>query len=260
MGNEESKAAGRFGLYGSSLGANMLRSAVAELIGTYLLVLAGTSVATAAALGRPTGGGPADALTVALAFGLALAALASALGHVSGAHFNPAVTLGLAATGKFPGRYVPSYLAAQFVGAILAGLTVWMMFGGAGRDVGGLGAPGPAAGVGDLRAFAVEATITFLLVLVVISVATDARAPAQGAAPAVGFALATAVLIGGPITGGAVNPARALGPMIVAGRFGAAWVYLVAPVVGAVLAGVLYDRFVKEGHKPKGDEGDDPPA
>lgn len=239
------------GLYGSDLGDNMLRSAVAEAIGTFFLVLAGTSVATAATLGRPIAGGSADSLAVALAFGLALAALVSALGHVSGAHLNPAVTLGLAVTGKFPARYVPAYLIAQFLGATLAALAVWAIYGDAGRDVAALGATAPAAGTSVLQAFLVEALITFFLVFVVISVATDERAPAQAAGPAVGFALAAAVLIGGPVTGAAVNPARALGPMVVAGKFTAAWVYVLAPVVGGVLATVLYDRFVKKADKPK---------
>src|SRR3954468_21677376 len=118
MRRNEAGPKGRRGLYGSELGGNMLRSAAAEAVGTMLLVVAGTSVATAAALGRTIAGGAADSLAVAVAFGLALAALVSALGHVSGAHLNPAVTVGLAVTGKFPGRYVPAYLAAQLLGTV----------------------------------------------------------------------------------------------------------------------------------------------
>lgn len=241
----------RHGLYGSDLGANMLRSSVAEGVGTFFLVVAGTSAATAATLGRSIAGGPANSLTVALAFGLALAALVSALGHVSGAHLNPAVTLGLAVTRKFPWRYVPAYLAAQLLGATLAGLAVWAMFGEVGRDQAALGAPAPAAGTSLFQAFATELLITFFLVFVVISVATDPRAQAQAAGPAVGFALVAAVLIGGPVTGGAVNPARALGPMLVAGKLADAWVYLLAPGVGGILAAVLYDRFIKRAAKPQ---------
>lgn len=239
------------GLYGSELGGNMLRAGTAEGIGTFLLVLAGTAVATAATQHRTIAGGAADSLAVALAFGLALAALVSALGHVSGAHLNPAVTLGLAATGKFPARYVPAYLIAQLAGAVLAALAVWAMFGDAARSAAALGAPAPAAGVGAGQAFLAEALITFFLVFVVISVATDERAPAQAAGPAVGFALAAAILIGGPVTGGCANPARALGPMLVAGKFDAAWIYVLAPIVGGVLATILYDRFVKQADKPK---------
>jgi MIP family channel proteins len=239
------------GLYGSDLGENMVRAAIAEVTGTFFLVLAGTAVATAAGLKQAIAGAPADSLAVALAFGLALAALVGALGHASGAHLNPAVTLGLAATGKFPGRYVPAYLGAQFVGALLAALAVWALFGDAGRDQAGLGATSPPAGVSVLQAFLAEFLITFFLVFVVISVATDDRAPASAAGPAVGFTLAAAVLIGGPVSGGGANPARSLGPMIVAGKLTAAWIYLVAPIAGGVLAAVLYDRVVKKADKPQ---------
>jgi MIP family channel proteins len=238
------------GLYGSEVGGNMLRAGVAEGIGTFLLVLAGTAVATAATVNRQNHGGMADSLAVALAFGLALAALVGALGHVSGSHLNPAVTLGLAATGKFPWRYVPAYIGAQVVGATLAAVAVWGLFGDAGRDVAALAAPAPGAASNVGQVFLSEALITFLLVFVVISVATDERAPAAAAGTAVGFALAAAVLIGGPISGGSANPARALGPMIVAGKGTAAWAYLLAPIVGGVAAAVLYERFVKEADKP----------
>jgi glycerol uptake facilitator-like aquaporin len=108
------------GLYGSELGANMACTAMAEAVGTFMLVFAGTAVATAAALALSIAGAPYHSLAVALAFGLILTALVSALGPVSGAHLNPAVTLGLASTGKFPRHYVPAYLGAQVGGAILA--------------------------------------------------------------------------------------------------------------------------------------------
>lgn len=242
------------GLYGSGLGEKMARVAAAEAVGTFLLVFAGTAAATAAALARPIAGGAYDSLAVALAFGLVLTALVAALGHVSGAHLNPAVTLGLAVTGKFPWRYVPAYLAAQLVGASLAAAAVLGTYGEPARRVAALGATAPATGAGVGQVFLVEVLITFLLVFVVVSVATDRRVDRAAAAPAVGFALAAAVLIGGPVSGGAANPARALGPMLVAGRFTAAWVYVVAPVVGGVLAALLYDRFVAHADAPTPDE------
>ena len=235
------------GLYGSRIGSNMLGAAVAELVGTFVLVFTGTAVATAATLQRSTAG-PAfyDSLAVALAFGVALAAVVAAIGHVSGAHVNPAVTLALAATNKFPWGYVPTYLGAQLLGAVLAAIGTWITFGGAGRELASLAATFPVEGVGAIQAFVVELLVTFILVFVVISVATDDRAPAGAAPLAVGFALACGVLIAGPVTGGAVNPARALGPMIVATKFTAAWVYVLAPIIGGVLAAVLYERFVSE--------------
>jgi MIP family channel proteins len=236
------------GLYGSRIdSSNMLGSAVAELIGTFILIFTGCAVATAAALQASTAGPLSyNSLAVALAFGLALTAVVGAIGHVSGAHVNPAVTLGLAATNKFPWQFVPIYVGAQLVGAVLGAIAVWITYGEAGRELAAVGATFPTEGVGDVQAFVVEVLVAFILVFVVISVATDDRAPAGVAPLAVGFALACGVLIAGPVTGGSLNPARTLGPMIVAGRFDAVWVYVLAPIVGAVLAALVYDRFASQ--------------
>jgi MIP family channel proteins len=236
------------GLYGSQINAsNLLGSAVAELIGTFILIFTGCAVATAAILQRSTAGPLSyDSLAVALAFGLALTVVVAAIGHVSGAHVNPAVTLGLAATNKFPWQFVPIYIGAQLVGAILGAIAVWITYGEPGRELADVAATFPAEDVGDIQAFLVEVLVTFILVFVVISVATDDRAPAGVAPLAVGFALACGVLIAGPVTGGSLNPARSLGPMILAGRFDAVWVYILAPIVGAVLAAFVYDRFASQ--------------
>jgi len=174
---------------GSNHPGNVLRSGVAECIGTFFLVYTGTATAAAGALGKATAGSPPDSLAVALAFGLVLAALVGALGQVSGAHLNGAVTLGLAVSGKFPWRYVPSYLVFQLLGAVLGAGATWATFGNRARDVAHLGATVPADGVSDGQAFVVEALITFLLVFVIMAVATDARVPAALAAPSIGFAL-----------------------------------------------------------------------
>lgn len=243
------------GLYGSKVGANMVRTAVAELVGTFILVFTGISVAVAALLDRATAGSAYDSLAIALAFGLALAAVVAAIGHVSGAHVNPAVTLSLAAANKLPWRFVPAYVAAQLGGALLAALLTWGVFGGAARSGAGgfLASTVPASGVAVGQALLVEAAVTFLLVFVVISVATDPRVD-EGVAPvAVGFALACGVFIAGPISGGAVNPARALGPMLVSGNFDSFWIYIVGPLVGGVAAALLYDKFVAQA-APPGDE------
>lgn len=247
----ESSGGSSGGLYGSQTGGNILRAAVAEVIGTFILVFTGTAVATAALLGLDTAGAAYDSLAVALAFGVALAVVVASIGHVSGAHVNPAVTIGLAATGKFPWASVPAYVGAQLLGALLGALGTWVAFGGPGRTEASLAATFPAQGVGDLQALAVEILITFILVFVIISVATDERVPAAVAPFAVGFALAAGVFIAGPVTGGAVNPVRALGPMILAGDFTAVWVYIVGPIVGGTLAAVLYDRFVSEADPPE---------
>jgi MIP family channel proteins len=252
MDEKEREESGGGGLYGSQIDAShILGAAVAELVGTFVLVYGGTAVAVGAILARPTAGPPYDSLAVALAFGLALAAVVAAVGHVSGAHVNPAVTLGMAATGKFPWNYTPHYIGAQLVGAVLAALATWVTFGGAGaRSEAKLAATYPAQGVGDLQAFVVEIFITFILVFVVMAVATDQRAPAAIAPIAVGFALAVGVFIAGPVTGGSVNPARSLGPMIVAGDLTSFWLYILGPIIGGVLAALLYDRTMAQTEGP----------
>lgn len=244
------------GLYGSSTTQNVPRVAVTELIGTYVLVLAGTAVAVSAVLDRPVAGGSADSLAVALAFGLALVALVNALGHVSGCHLNPAVTLGLAATGKFPWRYVPAYLAAQVVGAVLASATVWATYGDAARDDASLAATLPQPGVSSGAVFLIELIVTFFLVLTIVSVATDDRVPQAVAGLSVGFTLAVCVLVAGPLSGGAVNPARALGPMLVSGQFDGVWAYVAGPLLGGLLAAFAYDRFLSQGTEPS--QAEDP--
>ena len=228
------------GLFGSSIGANMLTAAVAELIGTFILLYGGTAVAVAALLERPVAGPIYDSLATPLAFGLALLVVAASIGHVSGGHVYPAVSLGLAVTGHFPWRYVPAYLAAQLLGAVLGALATWATFGDAARAVGNLAAtiPGPEVGAGT--AVLVEALVTFLLVFVVVSVATDDRVHAGLAPVAVGAALAVAVLVAGPVTGGAVNPVRALGPALIGGQFSALWVYLVGPLIGGIATATIY--------------------
>ncbi len=234
------------GAYGSSTSDPILPAALAELVGTFILVFGGTAVAVGAILSRPTAGAAYDSLAVALAFGLALAAVVAAIGHVSGGHVNPAVTLGLASTGQFPWRSVPAYLGAQLVGAVFGAVGTWIAFGGPGRSEAKLAATYPAQGVGDLQAFLLEILITFILVFVVVSVATDQRAPAAIAPIAVGFALAVGVFIAGPVTGGAVNPVRALGPMLVAGDLTSVWLYILGPIIGGVLAALLYDRTMAQ--------------
>jgi MIP family channel proteins len=249
--NEQEESGGG-GLYGSQVDAShLVGAAIAELVGTFILVFGGTAVAVAAILARPTAGPAYDSLAVALAFGLALAAVVAAVGHVSGAHVNPAVTLGMAAAGKFPWNYAPIYIGAQLVGAVLAALATWLTFGGAGaRSEANLAGTYPAQGVGDLQAFVVEILITFILVFVVMAVATDERAPAAIAPIAVGFALAVGVFVAGPVTGGSVNPARSLGPMLVAGDLTSVWLYVLGPIIGGVLGALLYDRFLAQTEGP----------
>ncbi len=236
------------GLYGSTVSGRPVRAAVAEFIGTAVLVYVGTSVAVAsAARGEPV----FDTLAVVLAFGLVLVALVAAFGHVSGCHLNPAITIGLAVTRRFPWSAAGVYVLAQLGGGLLGALCTWASYGGRARSEAGLAATHPADGVSIGQAFLVELLVTFVLVLVVISVATDERAESSVAPVAVGFALAAAIFVASPLTGGAVNPARAFGPNLLAGDLAPLWLYLVAPTLGGILAAVLYDRVLAAGEPPE---------
>jgi len=231
-----------------------LMTSLAEGVGTFILVFAGTAVVTASALYRPIAGIPFNSLAIGLTFGLVLAALVASLGHVSGAHFNPAVTLALASVRRFPWRYVPGYLLAQLVGAIVAALCVWGIFGPAAYGLPALGATYPAPGAGIGQVFLAEFLITFILVFTIFAVATDERANTTVVSLAIGFALAVAVLIGGPVSGGSANPARSLGPMIVMTKFTYWWLYIIGPISGGIAAGFLYDKVLRRVSAPKPEE------
>ncbi len=209
----------------------MLRRYAAESIGTFGIVFAPVALSGSGHFA----GGDGSLLAAAWVSGLSVLAMIYALGHISAAHFNPAVTLGFAAAGRFPWRYVPAYWLAQFAGAALAAGVAALLLGA------GHGVHTPA--VAWPRAIGTEAVLTFLLMLVISAVATDIRV--HGAVPglAIGFIVVVDVLIGGPVTGGSMNPARSLGPALFAG--GAAlshvWIYAVGPVLGAVAAAKLYE-------------------
>ena len=220
--------------------SNLALACLAEGIGTFMLVLVGTAVATAAALGKGTAGPAYNSLAVALSFGFILTPIVGALGPVSGAHVNPAVTLGLAVASKFPWRDLPGYVVAQILGAIVASLMVWAAYGHGAYFDSHLGAPAPVNGASGLQVLLVEALIAFILVFTVLFTATDDRVPPGTAAVAIGFALAAGVFLGGPVSGGAGNPARALGPMIVTGTFPVWFFYMAGPFVGAVVAAFAF--------------------
>ena len=197
---------------------------VAEAIGTFTLVFAGCGAIAVGSLG-PAG--------VAAAFGLAIMVMVYAFGHVSGAHFNPAVTAAFAVGRHFPVARVLPYWAAQVGGAIAGAALLRVTLG----DV-PLGVTQPAGS--DAQALVWEVLLTFFLMLVIVAVATDTRAVGQGAAIAIGGTVALGSLIGGPISGASMNPARSLGPALVSGDLSDLWIYLLAPPVGAVIAVLVY--------------------
>ena len=173
-------------------------------------------------------------LGIAVAFGLAITTMIYALGHVSGAHFNPAVSFGFALTRHFAWRNVAAYWAAQATGAILAALLLRASLG----DVANVGATLPSGS--DRQSFLWEVVLTFFLMLVVMAVATDTRAVGEAAALAVGGTVGLCALVGGPISGASMNPARSLGPALVSGDLDSLWIYLLAPLLGASLGALAY--------------------
>ncbi len=223
---------------------------MAEVVGTFILVLTIASAVIGARLAMPIAGAPYGSLTVAVAGGLALAVTVAVLGPVSGAHLNPAVTVALAVNRRFSWRKVPAYLASQLVGAIAAALAAWALFGDQARVVVHLGASFPADGTGAWQTFGAETAGTFILVLAIMWVVVDRHVPSAFAAFTIGAALAAAILSSGPISGAGLNPARAIGPMIVAGKFTDWWVYATAPLLGATLAATLYDKAFRTGAGP----------
>lgn len=200
---------------------------VAEAVGTFILVFAGCGAIAVGTL-PPTG--------VAASFGLAIMVSIYALGHISGAHFNPAVTAAFAVGRHFPRSRVLPYWGAQAAGALAGAAALRLSLG----DV-PLGVTQPSGS--DVQAFAWEAVLTFVLVLVIVAVATDTRAVGQAAAIAIGGAVALGSLVGGPISGASMNPARSLGPALVSVELSSLWIYLSAPFVGAIAAAVIYDRI-----------------
>ena len=206
-------------------GDPLARALVAEGVGTFTLVFAGCG---AIALGDV---GP---IGVGAAFGVAIFVMVEAFGPVSGAHFNPAVTAAFALSRHFPSARVLPYWLAQAAGAIGA---AWLLRVSLGPGV-PLGVTSPA---GDVwQAFTWEIALTFLLALVILAVATGSRAIGQSTGLAIGATVALGALVGGPISGASMNPARSLGPALVAGDLGCLWIYLTAPFLGALLAVVCY--------------------
>jgi len=221
---------------------DMSRRVVAEFFGTLWLVLGGCGAAVLAA-GFPNLG--IGFLGVAFAFGLTVLTMAYAVGHISGGHFNPAVTVGLWSAGRCPARYVIPYIVAQVIGAIIAALILWWIASGKTGWVMGSFA---ANGYGDLSpgkyslgsCFVTEIVMTFFFLFVIIG-STSKGAAAGFAGIPIGLALTLIHLVSIPVTNTSVNPARSTGPALFAGgeHIGQLWLFWVAPIIGAVIAGLL---------------------
>lgn len=222
----------------------------AEFLGTFWLVLGGCGSAVLAAAFPNVGIG---LMGVALAFGLTVLTMAYAIGHISGCHLNPAVSVGLWAGGRFPASKLPPYIVAQVLGAIVAGAVLYVIASGApGFDVSkgfasnGYGAHSPG-GYSLLAALVSEVVMTMFFLLVILG-ATDKRAPAGFAPIAIGLALTLIHLISIPVTNTSVNPARSTGVALFVGDWaiGQLWLFWVAPIVGALLGAAIYHFVASE--------------
>lgn len=222
---------------------------LAEMLGTFLLVFigAGTAALVGIAEFRGKSVGLADLLLIALAHGFALFVIIQVVGKISGAHVNPAVTLGLAAVGRFPWSEVLAYVSGQVIGAVVGAAAILVVYGKDAATLGHLGAPSLAANTNLIQGLAIEALGAAILVLAIMGSAVDSRAPAGWAGLSIGLALAAAIILLGSASGAAVNPARALGPYAVDAIMGVKvdWLqfivaYLIGPIVGAVAATFLY--------------------
>jgi aquaporin TIP len=204
--------------------------AAAEFVGTFALLFIGLGAIAV----------HADLTGVALAHGLAIAIMASAVGHISGGHFNPAVTFGFLVTRRIDGRLALVYWAAQLAGAVAASLLVKWLFPG---DALAVGVPA-VSGVGSGEAVVLEGILTFFLVFVIFATAVDPRGAFKSIAGlAIGLTITMDIFAAGGLTGAAMNPARALGPQIVGNHWADCWVWYVGPVVGAAVAALAYERL-----------------
>lgn len=204
-----------------------------ELVGTFVIVV----VAAGAVVGNVAADGAISHVGIAIATGLVVTAMIYSLGHLTGAHFNPAVSLAFAVGRHFPVRDLLPYWLAQLLGAVLASLLVRFLWG----DVAFLGANLPA--LADSRALVLEVFLTFVLMFVITAVATDTRAVGPGAALAIGFTVLLAVMFAGPASGASMNPARSFGPALISGTWAHQWIYYAGPLAGAVLGVLVYQSL-----------------
>lgn len=208
----------------------LLQKVGAEMIGTFALVFFGCG---AIMIDRLLAG----ALThvgIAATFGLVIMVMVYATGHISGAHFNPAVTFAFAVVGRFPWRHVPTYAGGQILGALLAAWVLRAVLG----DVGMLGATLPAGSAA--QSLVLEIVTSFFLMFVITAVATDSRALGQMAGLAIGGTVALAAMFAGPISGASMNPSRTLGPAIAGMTFDSLWIYMIGPALGATCGALAY--------------------
>jgi MIP family channel proteins len=208
---------------------DVLRRSIAEFVGTFTLIFIGGGAGIVSGQ---------DIVAVGLANGLAIGIMVSNLGHISGGHFNPAITLGFLATKRIEARIAVLYWAFQLLGAIVAALILRGLF----THAEFLGSVPHAPGIGAGKGFVIEIILTFFLVWAVFATAVDPRGAFKSIAGlAIGLTITIDVFMGGPLTGAAMNPARAFGPELVGQMFGEGWIYWLGPIIGALIAALGYE-------------------
>lgn len=213
---------------------------VAEFIGTFALIFVGVG-----AIASDYISGASGLVGIALAHGLTIAVMASSTAAVSGGHLNPAVTIGALSAGKIDATNAAGYIVSQCLGGIAAAALLKLCIPAAALEAVNMGTPALGAGISVSMGLITEIVLTFFLVFVVFGTAIDSRAPQVGAL-FIGLTVTLDILIGGPITGAAMNPARHLGPALLGGGLQNLWLYWVGPVVGGVLAAQVYHHVLEE--------------
>jgi len=244
---------------------SLFKRSLAEMIGTFLLVFFGAGSAAITLMisngasppnsfniGIGALGGLGDWLSIGMAFALAIAASIYALGRISGAHLNPAVTIALWATRRFPGSDAGPYIASQLIGAACASFLFAACAGMDAVRIGGLGATAPFAGISYGQAILAEAIGTFLLMLTIMGVAVDERAPPGFAGLIIGLTVGGIIITTGNIAGASLNPARTFGPYLADYLLGGTdlWrffpIYIIGPIAGALIAAFIYDYLARD--------------
>jgi aquaporin NIP len=212
-----------------------MKKYISEFIGTFSMIFCGTGAMTV----NEVTGGEVTHVGIAITWGLIVMAMIYAFGETSGAHFNPAVTVAFAFAKKFAWKEVPKYITAQILGAFVASLVLWFLF----PTSETLGATIPTVDV--WRAFVLELLLTFFLMVVIINVSTGSKEMGIIAGIAIGGVVLLEAMFAGPITNASMNPARSIAPNIVSGNIEGLWLYILAPIIGAILA-VVSCRLIKE--------------
>lgn len=220
----------------------MRKNLIAEFLGTYILVFVGTgAMAIGALAGEPGHTG------IAITFGFVIVALIYSFGHISGAHFNPAVTIAFWAMGEFNKLKVLPYITVQVLGAILASYSLYFLLLEnitSMEQVAYLGATLPRGS--EFQSFGFELILTFILMLVISASAIHGKAIKDFAGIAIGFTVGLEAMFAGPITGASMNPARSIGPALVSGNIESLWLYIVATILGAILAALVFTKLIKK--------------